>query len=212
MVSPTQGLLRWLRASWLGVLGFAASLVTHVAAGGAVPRLMVLCSSGGARRTGCGAAHRGPLERGAYRGVLDRNAVGAARGLHVARRPGAIRDDRDGHPASSPMAHGARVMFACATGMTIAGMGQTSGFALAAMLGADAGATTAMVARVGCGEKVLWFLACWVRLSRRLHGGHPELLAMPMVFFGAPQMSRMQPLRGGVGRRGPPTRGLCTID
>jgi hypothetical protein len=42
MVWPAQGLLRWLRVSWLGVVGFVLSLAAHVAAGSTVPGPVVL--------------------------------------------------------------------------------------------------------------------------------------------------------------------------
>src|SRR5665811_2199527 len=114
-------------------------------------------------------------------------------------------------PAGGHMGHGAQPMLDCATGMAHAGMGQASMFAATAMLGAHVAATAVMVTLLAYGEKVLWFLAGCVRPPRWLRVSPPELPAMRVVSVGAPRMLRVRFACGGVGRRGPPLRGLFAI-
>jgi hypothetical protein len=73
-------------------------------------------------------------------------------------------------------------------------------------------AATAVMAALAYGEKVLWFLlAEYVRPTRWLSVGLPELPALRITSSGAPRMFRMRLACGGVGRRGPPPRGLFAI-
>jgi hypothetical protein len=58
------------------------------------------------------------------------------------------------------------------------------------------------------GEKVLWFLAGWVRPAPWLRLGLPELPRVPVMSYGAPRMARVRFDCGGVGRRGPPAPDL----
>jgi hypothetical protein len=76
------------------------------------------------------------------------------------------------------------------------------------MVGAHVIATALMAALLAYGEKVLWFLAGWVRPVKWLRPGLPELHQVLVVPDGTPRMLRVRFDCGGVGRRGPPTRDL----
>ena len=212
MSSPAQGLLRWLRAASLGIGGFVLALVAHLAAGGAAPGPVVLLLLAGL----IGVAS--VLLTGAWpspvRVVVS--LAGMQVFLHEAfMRLGApagcvltgISATASGHVA---MGHGGQLAPACSTGMAHAGMGQGSMSSTMIMLGAHVAATALMSALLAYGEKVLWFLAGWVRPARWLPG-LPELPAVPVFSYGAPTMLRVRFACGGVGRRGPPPRGLFAI-
>jgi hypothetical protein len=122
-------------------------------------------------------------------------------------------------PGDMPLGHGAQPALECSSGMvqtmaqTMAQtwMGQSAVSAAATMVGAHAVATAVMAALLAYGEKVLWFLADWVRPARWMRPGLPELPRVPAVSVRAPRMLRVRFNRGGVGRRGPPTRDLLAI-
>jgi hypothetical protein len=213
MLSPTQGSLRGLRAGSLGVVGFALALVAHVAAGGAAPGSVVLLLLAGL--TGLAAVlltgvRLSPVRIGvsltAMQVVLHRVFMwlGAPTGCLVT----GMSPQAGGH-----MGLGGRPvpLFECATGMAETGMGQRSGFAAMAMVAAHVAAAAAMAALLAYGEKGLWFLAGWVRIPRWLRVGLPELQAVRVVSSGASPLFRVRFSCGGVGRRGPPPRGLFAI-
>jgi hypothetical protein len=109
------------------------------------------------------------------------------------------------------MGQGGQLVPECAAGLAQAGMGQSSVFAATAMLGAHVVATALMAALLVYGERVLWFLAGWVRPAPWLRVGVPELPAARVFSFGAPPMLRVRFACGGVGRRGPPPGGRLAI-
>ena len=109
------------------------------------------------------------------------------------------------------MGQGAQPVHYCDPGMTHAGMGHSSVFAATAMLGAHIAATALMAALLAYGERVLWFLAGWVRPRWWSRVGLPQFLAVRVFSCGAPPMVRVRFACGGVGRRGPPPRGLFAI-
>jgi hypothetical protein len=129
MVSPTQGLQRWSRASWLGVVGFVLSLVAHVAAGGAVPRPMVLVLLAGFTAL-VAVLLTGVLLRVVRIGVsLIAMQVLPHEVFMWLGAPRACVMTAMGTPAGDPMGHSARLVFECVTGMADAGMGGSPGAA-----------------------------------------------------------------------------------
>jgi hypothetical protein len=213
MLSPTQGLLRGLRAGSLGVLGFVLALVAHLAAGGAAPGPVVLLLL--AWLTGLAAvlltgARLSPVRIGVSLSAMQLvlHEVFMWLGAQTGCAMTAVSA-----PAGGLMDHGARpvALPVCATAMAHTGMGQHSMFAATAMVGAHVGATAVTAALLAYGEKVLWFLAGWVRLPCWLHVGLPELPGVRVVFLGAPPRCRVRFANGGVGRRGPPPWGLLAV-
>ena len=210
MLSPAQGLLRGLRAASLGVVGFVLALAAHVAAGGGTPRPAVLLLLGGL--IGLAAvlitgARLSPVRVGvclaAMQVVLHEAFMwlGAPAGCVM---PG-MNTPMGAHMG---MGQGAQPMLSCAAAMTPAGMGHSSVFAATAMLGAHGAATALMAALLAYGERVLWSAAGWVRPAPWLRVGPPELPAVLFFPLGPPPMVPVRFACGGVGRRGPPPRGL----
>ena len=210
MLSPAQGLLRGLRAASLEVVGFVLALAAHVAAGGGTPGPVVLLLLGGL--IGLAAvlltgARLSPVRVGvclaAMQVVLHEAFMwlGAPAGCVMP----AMNTPVGAHMA---MGQGARPMLNCAAAMTSAGMGHSSVFAATAMLGAHGAATALLAALLAYGERVLWFAAGWVRPAPWLRVRPPELPAVLFFSSGAPPMVPVPFAGGGVGRRGPPPRGL----
>jgi hypothetical protein len=213
MLSPAQGLLRGLRAASLGVVGFVLALAAHVAAGGPTPGPGVLLLLVGL--IGLAAVLLTGVRLSPVRVVVSLTvmqvvlhetfmwlSVPAACGMPVMNAPAGAHMD---------MGQGAQPLLSCATGMTPAGMGRSSVFAATAMLGAHGAATVLMAALLGYGERVLWFLAGWVRPRWWSRVGLPQFLAVRVFSCCAPPMGRVRFACGGVGRRGPPPRGLFAI-
>jgi hypothetical protein len=129
-----------LRAASLGVVGVVLALVGHVAAGGATPRPVDLLLLAGL--AGLAALLLTGVRLSPARVVLSLTAMQLV--LHEAftwlGAPTACVMTRTGTPAGGGMSHSGQPMLECATGMAQAGMGQTSMFAGAAMVGAPAGA------------------------------------------------------------------------
>jgi hypothetical protein len=213
MLSPAQGLLRGLRAAWLGVVGFVLALAAHVAAGGATPGPVVLLLLAGL--IGLAAVLLTGVRLSPVRLVLSLTVMQVV--LHEAFMwlsvPAACVTPVMNAPAGAhmDMGQGAQPLLNCAAGMTHSGMGQSSVFAATAMLGAHVAATALMAAVLAYGERVLWFAAGWVRKASWLRMGLPGLPAARLFSFGVPQMLRVRFARGGVGRRGPPPWGLFAI-
>ena len=213
MLSPAQGLLRCLRAAWLGVVGFVLALAAHVAAGGAAPGPAVLLLLAG--MIGLAAVLLTGVRLSPARVGVSFAAMQVV--LHEAfmwlSAPAAcvmpvMNPPVGGHMG---MGQGAQPVHYCAAGMTHAGMGHSSVFAATAMLGAHIAATALMAALLAYGERVLWFAAGWVCPAPWLRVGPPELPAVRHFTFGAPPMVRVRFACGGVGRRGPPPPGLFAI-
>ena len=211
MLSPTKGWLRALRAASLGVVGFVLALVAHVAAEGAAPEPVALLLLAGL--TGLVAVLLTGAKLSPVRVGVSLTAMQVV--LHEAfmwlGSPAACLVTGVSAPAGGHMGHGGQPMIECATGMAHAGMGQTSMFAATTMVGAHVAATAVMATLLAYGEKVLWFLAGCVRPPRWLRVRLPAPPAMPAVSCGAPRMLRVRFACGGVGRRGPPPRGLFAI-
>jgi hypothetical protein len=210
MSSPAQGLLRGLRAASLGVAGFVLALAAHVAAGGATPRpvmLLLLAGLIGLAAVLLTGARLSPVRVGVCLAAMQ---VGLHEAFMWLGAPAACVMPGMNTPvgAHMGMGQGAQPMLHCAATMTHAGMGHSSVFAATAMLGAHGAATALMAALLAYGERVLWFAAGWVRPTRWLLVGPPELPAVLLFSFGAPPMVRVRFACGGVGRRGPPPRGL----
>lgn len=207
MVSPTGGWLRGLRAASLGVAGFLLALVAHVTAGGAPPIWVVLVLLAGL--TGLAAVlltsvRLGPLRIGmslAAMQVLLHEAfmwlaAPAACAMTGMSAPGAMQVGPLGPPA-----------LACATGMAHPQMGQGQVFGATAMLGAHVVATALMTVLLTHGEKVLWFLARWVRPASWLRVRPAQLFAPQALSpTASPMVVRVRLASGGLGRRGPPPR------
>jgi hypothetical protein len=213
MLSPTQGLLRGMRAASLGVVGFVLALVAHVAAGGVAPGPVALILLAGL--TGLAAvlltgvrltSVRIGVSLAAVQVVLHEvfMALGARTGCTLTGMSSA---------AGALMGRSARAvaLSGCATAMAHTRMGQPSMFAATAMVGGHVAATAVMVALLAYGEKVLWFLAGWVGPHRSLRVDRPQLQAMRAVSCGASPMFRVRFACGGVGRRGPPLRALFAV-
>ena len=213
MSSPARGLLRGLRAASMGVVAFVLASVAHLAAGGTAPgpaALLLLAGLIGMASALLTRARLSPV-----RVVLS--LAGMQVFLHEAfMRLGApagcvvtgMSAPAGGHVA---MGLGGQLAPACATGMVHAGMGQGPMSPAMVMLGGHVAATALMAGLLAYGERVLWFLAGWVRPARWLPAGLPELPAIPFFSFGAPRALRVRFACGGVGRRGPPPWGLFAI-
>jgi hypothetical protein len=212
MVSPTRGWLRGLRATALGVVGFALALLAHVTAAGAPPGSVVLSLLAGLTALAAvllTAVRLSPLRIGmslAAMQVLLHEAFTwlaapaecAMAGVSVS---GAMQVGQVGHPALS-----------CAAVMAHPGMVQGSAFGATAMLGAHVAATALMAALLAYGEKALWFLARWVRPAPWLRVRLPQLPAPQALSSASPPIAvRVRLAAGGVGRRGPPPRALSAI-
>ena len=208
MLTPTKGGLRGLRAASLGVVGFVLALVAHVAAGSAAPGAVALLLLAGL--TGLASVLLTGVRLSPVRvaGSLAAMQVVLHEAFMWLGSPAACLMTGMNAPAGGHMGHGGQPMLDCATGMTHAGMGQTSLFAATAMVSAHVAATAVMVTLLAYGEQVLWFLAGCVRPPLWLHVGVPELPPMWVVSRGVPRMLRVRFACGGVGRRGPPLRGL----
>jgi hypothetical protein len=213
MLSPAQGLLRGLRAAWLGVVGFSLALAAHMAAGGAAPGPVVVLLLAGL--TGVAAVLVTGVRLSPLRIVLSLTAMQVV--LHEAfmrlNSPPACLVPVMEAPAGGQldMGQGAQPVLDCATGLTHAGMGRGSMSAAMTMIGAHVVATAVMAALLAYGERVLWVLAGWVRPAPWVPAGLPELPAARVFSCGAPPMLRVRFPCGGVGRRGPPPRGVFAI-
>lgn len=208
MLQPTRGLLRGVRAASLGIGGFVLSLVAHVAAGGATPGPVVLLLLAGL--TALAAVLLTGIRLGPVQVVFSLTTMQVV--LHEAfmwlGSPTGCAMTGMTAPAGMGTGHGTRPMLECATGMAQAGMGKTATLAGAAMVTAHVAATAMMAALLAYGEMVLWFLAGWVRPRRWLRVVLPEIPAVRVGTSDAPRMLLVQFAGGGVGRRGPPQRGL----
>ena len=211
MLRPTRGLLRAVRAASLGVGAFVLALVAHVAAGGATPRPAMLFLLAGL--TGLAALLLTGVRLNPVQVVLSLAIMQVA--LHEAfmwlGSPTACEATGIGAPAGMDMGRGTPPMLDCATGLAQAGMGQTSMLAGVAMVTAHVVATAVMAALLAYGEKVLWFLAGWVRPRRWLRMVLPEILPVRVGSSGAPRIMQVRCACGGVGLRGPPLRGLFAV-
>jgi hypothetical protein len=211
MASPTGGRLRILRAASLGVVGFVLALVAHRMAGGAAPGLIVLNLLAGL--TGLAAllltaVRLSPLRIGVSLAAMQVALheafqwLGAPAGWApgAGSATGAMQVGQVGQPA-----------LAFGTGMTDPGMGQGPVLGTTAMLGAHVAATVVMAALLANGEKVLWFLARWVRPAPwlRVHVTHRPVAQT--VSASTPPRLRVRLSTGGVGRRGPPPQALSAI-
>jgi hypothetical protein len=208
---PTTGLLRGLRASCLAVVGFNLALIAHVSAGGAAPAAAVLLLLAGLV---CLAAV-----------LVTRTRLNLVRiGISLSALQLVLHEAlmRLGSPAVCPvtevsttssmhMGHGGQPMASCAAGLAHAGLGQGSILATTTMVGAHLAATAVMAGLLAYGEKALWFLAGYVRPARWLRVSLPEpKTPARIVTSGGPPTLCRQFTSGGVGRRGPPMRGLLT--
>jgi hypothetical protein len=212
MLSPTLGLLRGLRAVSLGVAGFVLALVAHVVAGRAAPGpvvLVLLAGVSGLAAVLLTGVRLSPIRVGlslvAMQGVLHEAFMwlGGPAGCSMTGMS---------TPAPGHLGHGGQPVLACVTGMAQTGMAQHSLFASTAMVGAHVAATALLAAMLAYGEKALWLLAGWMRPPRWLGMRPPELPPVRVVIARAPQMLWVRYALGGVGRRGPPPRGLSAID
>ena len=208
MLRPTRGVLRGARAASLGIAGFVLALVAHTAARGATPGPVVLLLLAGL--TCLAAVLLTGVLLSPVRVVVSLTTMQVA--LHEAfmwlgSSTGCTMTGMTA-PAGMNMGRGTEPMFDCATGMTQAGMGKTSMLASALMVTAHIAATAAVAGLLAYGEKVLWFLAGWVRPRRWLRVALPVIPPVPVGASGAPRMLLVQFACGGVGRRGPPPRGL----
>jgi hypothetical protein len=210
MLSPAQGLLRGLRAASLGGVGFVLALAAHVAAGGPTPGPVVLLLLAGL--IGLAGVLLTGVRLSPFRVVVSLAVMQVV--LHEAFMwlsvPAACVMNAPGG-AHMGMGQGAQPLLNCAAGMTYTGMGRSSVFAATAMLGAHVAATALMSALLAYGERVLWFLAGWVRPRWWVRVGLPQFLAIRGFSFCAPPMGRVRFACGGVGRRGPPPWGLFAI-
>jgi hypothetical protein len=217
MVSPTRGLLRWLRAVSLGAVGFTLALTAHVAAGGAAPGavvLLLLAGLAGLAGVLITGARLSPIRVGVFLTVTQ--VVLHQVFTWLAAPVGCLMTVAS-TPAGSHLVHGnGPILVECATGladsgMAHSGMGQSSAFATSAMVGAHVAATALMAGLLAYGERVLWFLAGFVPTPRWLRVGRLELLSLWVVSCGVPRMYGVRFACGGVGRRGPPSSGLSPI-
>jgi hypothetical protein len=211
MLRPTGGLVRGVRAASLGIGGFVLALVAHAAAGGATPGPVVLLLLAGL--TGLAAVLLTGVRLSPAQVVLSLTTMQVF--LHEAfmwlGSPAACVTAGKGAPAGMDMGRGPQPMLDCATGLAQAGMGKTSMLAGAAMVTAHVAATAVMAALLAYGERVLWFLAGWVRPRRWLRVVLPEIPPVRVGSSGAPRTLLVQVACGGVGRRGPPQRGLFAV-
>lgn len=196
--------------------GFALALLAHLGAGGTAPGPVVLLALAGL------IALTAVLITGARLTALHVavSLAGMQVFLHEAfmRLAAPVGCSMSGMSPPSPgqmrslgqMSHGGRPALECAAGMAQAGLGEQAPFSSSAMLCAHVAATAVMAALLAYGEKVLWFLAGWVRPPLTVRVGRSELPAVPTMTSGPPRMFGVQLACGGIGRRGPPGRGLFT--
>jgi len=177
-------LLRWIRAAVLGSVGFALSLVAHVAAGGAAPGSLVL--------------------------MLMAGLVALAAVLITGARLGPVRV-LVALTAMQVVLHEAFMWLGAPAVMATMVMGHQPGFSATAMVGAHVAATALTAALLAYGEAVLWFLAGCVRAPLWLCVSPFELSRLWVVSPGVPPVFGVRFACGGVGRRGPPLRGLFAI-
>jgi len=197
-----------LRAASLGVVGLVLALGAHVSAGGAAPGPMVLILLGGLIGLAAvllTAVRLSPLRIGvslAVMQVLLHEAFGwLGAPIDCATAVGATGAMQMG-------GQGGQSALASATGMASAGMGRGSVFGATAMFGAHVAATALMAVLLAHGERLLWFLARWVRPAPWLRVRLPQLPATPAISATARPVVRVQLASGGVGRRGPPPPAL----
>jgi hypothetical protein len=211
MVLPTRGWLRVLRACSLGIVGLALAFLAHVAAGGAAPSLVVLTLLAGL--IGLAAVVLTAIRLSPVRIGLSLAAMQVV--LHQAfmwlSAPTDCAMAAVSVPGALPMGHGGLPALACATGMASAGIAQGSVLGASAMFCAHVAAMTVMAALLAYGEKVLWFLAGWVRPTAWLRVRLPQLRAVQAVPSDAPPILQVRLVSGGVGRRGPPSMALSAI-
>jgi hypothetical protein len=213
MLSPTRGTLRLVRASSLGVAAIGLALVAHLAAGGAAPgpvALLLLAVSIGLTALLLTGVRLSPVRvvvsLAAMQVILHEAFMWL--GAPAVCLTSGVSASAGGHMG---MVQGGQPVLRCATGMAHAGMGHRSVFAATAMLGAHVAATAVMAALLAYGERVIWFLAGWVRPRRWLPMGLPELQVFRVFSFGAPPMLQARFACGGVGLRGPPRVSLRDI-
>jgi hypothetical protein len=207
-MTPTRGLLRGLRAASLGVMGFGLALVAHVAAGGAAPGpvvLLLLAGLIGLTALLVTGVRLNPVGVGI---CLSAMQVVLHEAFMWLGAPAGCAMSETSAPAGLPMGHGSQPLLQCSTGMTQAGISQASVLAATSMVGAHVLATAVMVVVLAHGEKLLWFLAEFLHPAPWLRMGLPELPAARVVTCVAPRVLRARFASGGVGRRGPPSRGL----
>ena len=209
-MSPTRGLLRCLRASSLGVVGFVLALGAHVAAGGVAPApevLLLLAGLIALAATLLTGVRLSPLRLGASLAAMQ---VVLHETFMWLGAPGGCLMTGMSPTAGGPMGNGNGTVPDCATGMAQAGMGHGSVFAATTMIGAHLVATAVLAALLAYGEKVLWFLAGCVRTPRWLRVGLAELPVVRDAASHAQRTPRLIFPCGGVGRRGPP-QGMLAI-
>lgn len=200
-----------MRAASLGVVGFVLSLVAHMAAGGTAPApamLLALASLIALAAVLVTGVRMTPLRVTMSLAAMQMVLHEAFMRLDV---PLDCSMTGMAPPTTGHLGPNSQPALDCATGMAHAGLGQPSVFAASAMLGAHVSATVVMAALLAYGEKVLWYLASWVRPSRIVRVSLSELLAAPIMSAGAPRISCGHLARGGVGLRGPPTWGPLGI-
>ena len=210
MSSPTRGVLRGLRAASLGFVGFVLALVAHVAAGGVTPgpaALLLLAGLISLATVLLTGARLSPVRIGLFLAVMQ---VVLHEALMWLGAPAGCVMTGASAPSGGHLGH-SQQMLDCATTMAQAGMGHRSMFATTIMVGAHVAATAVMAALLAFGEKMLWFLAGYVRPLRRIRTGLPAPSAVSLVLCGEPRMLRVQFAAGGVGRRGPPRLVLFAI-
>ena len=212
MVVPTRGWLRGLRAASLGVVGFVLALVAHVTAGGTAPGPVVLIMLAGL--TGLAALLLTAVRLSPLRIGMALAAMQVL--LHEAfmwlAAPADCAMTAVSAPSAMQVGHLGQPTLACAAGMAHPGMMQGSVFGASAMLGAHLAATALMAALLASGEKVLWFLARWVRPAPWLRVRLPQLPAPHALSSAAPPMVvQVRLASGGLGRRWPPPRALPAI-
>ena len=194
-------------------MGFVLALVAHLAAGGAAPGPVVLLLLAGL--IGLAAVVLTGARLSPVRVVVSLAVMQV--GLHEAfmwlgAPAGCVMPGMNTPVgAHMGMGQGAQPMLNCDASMTHAGMGHSSVFAAMAMLGAHGAATALMAVLLAYGERVLWFAAGWLRPAPWLRVGLPEFPAVLLFSLGGQTLLRVRFACGGVGRRGPPPRGLFAI-
>ncbi len=210
-MSPTRGLWRGLRASSLGVVAFVLALSAHVAAGGVAPGpgvLLLLAGLIGLAASLLTGVRLSPLRVGVSLTAMQVVLHEAFMWLGV---PGGCLMMGMSPTAGGSMSHGNRSAVECTPSLANAGLGHSSVFSVTTMVGAHIVATAVMAALLAYGERVLWFLAGFVRAPRWLRVPRPELPTAGSASSRSPQMIRVLFPCGGVGRRGPPPRCLCAL-
>jgi hypothetical protein len=208
-MTPTRGLLRWLRAASLGVVGLTLALVAHLTAGGAAPgpaALLLLAGLMGLAAILLTGARLSPFRIGislsAMQVILHQAFLRLGSQAACTMTAGSV-------PVGPRMEHGLAQSAQCATDLAgaglHAGMGQGSPVAASIMVGAHVAATAVMIALLAYGEEVLWFLAGCLRPARWLRPVQPDLPVAGVAAGGAPPVLRARLAAGGVGVRGPPT-------